>query len=160
MKCTLPIAAITPHSHPHLFLNPPISPLHSSINHHILSCSLSSTSTQSNQPPSPIAILILSCLSSPSPTPLPPHHSNNTHPNFSLWPILLLSTVTAAAAAAAGGCYHTFGQLLSDLRRMLSNAVTYNIRHMDSDSTGISKLVYEAAIFLQDKVDSLLTDES
>ena len=35
---------------------------------------------------------------------------------------------------------------------MLTNAIAYNKKHMDTDSTGLSKAVYEAAVFLQEKV--------
>jgi hypothetical protein len=52
----------------------------------------------------------------------------------------------------AGGRYSTYGQLTGDLRRMLLNAIAYNKKHMDTDSTGLSKAVYDAAIFLQEKV--------
>ena len=39
---------------------------------------------------------------------------------------------------------------------MLTNALVYNKRHLDTDSTGLSKAVYEAAIFLQEKLEKLL----
>jgi hypothetical protein len=35
---------------------------------------------------------------------------------------------------------------------MLTNAIAYNKKHMDTDSTGLSKAVYDAAVFLQEKV--------
>jgi hypothetical protein len=72
-----------------------------------------------------------------------------------------ISSATAAAilatANAAGGSYRNYGQFLGDLRRMFANAINYNSKHMDTDSTGISKLVYEAAIYLQEKVCYSLT---
>ena len=39
---------------------------------------------------------------------------------------------------------------------MLTNALVYNKRHLDTDSTGLSKAVYEAALFLQEKLEKLL----
>ena len=59
-------------------------------------------------------------------------------------------------ACTAGGRYSTYGQLTGDLRRMLLNAIAYNKKHMDTDSTGLSKAVYDAAIFLQEKVSFVL----
>ena len=39
---------------------------------------------------------------------------------------------------------------------MLTNALVYNKKHLDTDNTGLSKAVYEAALFLQDKLEKLL----
>ena len=39
---------------------------------------------------------------------------------------------------------------------MLTNALAYNKKHMDTDSTGLSRSVYESAIFLQEKLERLL----
>jgi len=55
------------------------------------------------------------------------------------------------------GCsYRTFGQLFTDLRRIFTNAITYNTKHIATDTTGISKLVLEAAGVLKDKLERLL----
>lgn len=40
---------------------------------------------------------------------------------------------------------------------MFSNAIKYNSAHLASDTTGITKLVYEAALFLQEKLEGLLS---
>jgi hypothetical protein len=61
------------------------------------------------------------------------------------------------ACLAAGGRYGTYGQLVGDLRRMFTNALAYNKKHLETDSTGLSKGVYEAAIFLQEKLERLIT---
>lgn len=52
--------------------------------------------------------------------------------------------------------YSKYGEFVSDLRRVFSNAIKYNSAHLASDTTGITKLVYEAAQFLQEKLEGLL----
>ena len=59
------------------------------------------------------------------------------------------AATAAAAAAAAGGAYRSFGQLFGDLRRMFTNAIVYNTKHLATDTTGISQLVLDAAHTLQ-----------
>ena len=59
-----------------------------------------------------------------------------------------------------GGRYSTYAQLMVDLRRMLTNAIVYNKKHVDTDSTGLSKAVYEAAMYLQEKLERLLNSFS
>ena len=52
--------------------------------------------------------------------------------------------------------YENYYEFLSDCRRIFSNAIKYNEVHVDSDSTGLSKLIYEAALSLQEKLEGLI----
>jgi hypothetical protein len=52
--------------------------------------------------------------------------------------------------------YVKYGEMVADLRRCFANAVKYNFAHLSSDTTGSSKLVYEAALMMQEKLETLL----
>ena len=52
--------------------------------------------------------------------------------------------------------YENYYEFLCDCRRIFSNAIKYNAAHIDSDSTGLSKLVHDAAITLQEKLEGLI----
>lgn len=52
--------------------------------------------------------------------------------------------------------YVTYGQFLEDFRRIFSNAKKYNVIYKDTDDSGVSRSVYEAAIILADRLESLL----
>eukprot|EP01038_Epipyxis_sp_PR26KG_P013845 gene13845-18568_t len=56
--------------------------------------------------------------------------------------------------------YDTYFSFVSDLRRVFSNAIKYNEVHLETDPTGVSKLVFEAAKLLQSKLESLLVQFS
>jgi hypothetical protein len=51
--------------------------------------------------------------------------------------------------------YTHYGEFIGDLRRVFANALKYNRAHMNSDSTGISLLVVQAAERLGAKLESL-----
>ena len=53
--------------------------------------------------------------------------------------------------------YSRYGEFVSDLRRVFSNAVKYNSAHLHSDTTGISIQVHEAALMLQERLELLLS---
>jgi hypothetical protein len=52
--------------------------------------------------------------------------------------------------------YSKFGEFVADLRRVFSNALKYNGAHLTSDDTGITRLVYDAALMLQERLEGLL----
>lgn len=52
--------------------------------------------------------------------------------------------------------YVTYGQFLEDFRRIFSNAKKYNVIYKDTDDSGVSRSVYEAAIILADRLESLI----
>ena len=52
--------------------------------------------------------------------------------------------------------YVKYGEFIADLRRVFSNALKYNGAHLASDSTGITKLIYDAAEMLQERLEGLL----
>eukprot|EP01032_Pedospumella_encystans_P016544 gene16544-18873_t len=52
--------------------------------------------------------------------------------------------------------YLKYGEFVADLRRVFTNAIKYNGAHLTSDSTGITQQVYEAALMLQERLESLL----
>lgn len=52
--------------------------------------------------------------------------------------------------------YATYGEFLADLRRIFSNAQTYNKRHIEKDVTGVSKRVYDAAVVFAEKLEGLI----
>jgi hypothetical protein len=54
--------------------------------------------------------------------------------------------------------YQTYGEFIDDLRRIFTNAIKFNGAHLTSDTTGVSKLVYDAAIVLQDRLESILSN--
>jgi hypothetical protein len=45
---------------------------------------------------------------------------------------------------------------VADLRRVFSNALKYNGAHLASDTTGITRAVYDAAKMLQERLEGLL----
>lgn len=53
--------------------------------------------------------------------------------------------------------YESYGEYVTDLKRVFDNAKKYNVAHMDRDDTGTSKLVYEAAIFFGERLEQLLS---
>jgi hypothetical protein len=52
--------------------------------------------------------------------------------------------------------YIKFGEFVADLRRVFSNAIKYNGAHLASDTTGITRAVYDAAKMLQERLEGLL----
>lgn len=54
------------------------------------------------------------------------------------------------------GRYSNHGEFISDFRRVFANAIKYNGAHLETDSTGLSKIVHEAAVLLQARLESLL----
>jgi hypothetical protein len=52
--------------------------------------------------------------------------------------------------------YVKFGEFVADLRRVFSNAIKYNGAHLTSDTTGITRAVYDAAKMLQERLEGLL----
>eukprot|EP00981_Chlorochromonas_danica_P009874 scaffold2858_cov245-Ochromonas_danica.AAC.13 len=52
--------------------------------------------------------------------------------------------------------YQTYGEFLTDMRRVFSNAITYNQVHLESDTTGMSKIIYEAAQMYSERLEGLL----
>ncbi len=51
--------------------------------------------------------------------------------------------------------YNNYFEFISDCRRIFSNAIKYNAAHIASDTTGLSQLVFDAAVYLQEKLESL-----
>jgi hypothetical protein len=52
--------------------------------------------------------------------------------------------------------YSRMGDFLQDLRKVFTNAETYNKAHIETDTTATSKLVYEAALVFEEKLENLL----
>lgn len=50
--------------------------------------------------------------------------------------------------------YKKYGEFISDLRLIFQNAIKYNGAHLTSDSTGISRKVYDAAFELQERLEA------
>ena len=53
--------------------------------------------------------------------------------------------------------YQKYSEFVADLRRVFTNAIKYNKAHLDTDTTGSSQLVYDAAIMLQERLENLLS---
>lgn len=54
--------------------------------------------------------------------------------------------------------YNFYGEFVEDLKRIFDNAIKYNSVHRDSDTTGVSQYVYDAAIAMRSKLDTWLPD--
>ena len=52
--------------------------------------------------------------------------------------------------------YETVMELVVDLKRVFQNAIKYNKVHLETDNTGLSVKIYEAAQVLQTRLESLL----
>jgi hypothetical protein len=52
--------------------------------------------------------------------------------------------------------YKKIGDFVQDLRRVFSNAKVFNKAHIDTDPTETSKLIYEAALIFDEKLEGLL----
>jgi len=52
--------------------------------------------------------------------------------------------------------YANYGEFLSDLRLVFSNAIKYNSAHKDTDNTGVSKIIYESALRYQKKLEEII----
>ncbi len=62
----------------------------------------------------------------------------------------------SSSSSSNVGRYSTYGEFISDLRRIFSNALKYNDAHRASDHTGLSQLIYDAALVLQARLENLL----
>jgi hypothetical protein len=52
--------------------------------------------------------------------------------------------------------YQKIHDFITDIRRVFSNAKLYNKNHLESDTTQISKAIYEAATIFEEKLENLL----
>lgn len=52
--------------------------------------------------------------------------------------------------------YQKYGEFIAELRRCFANSIKYNGAHLTSDTTGSSRMVYDAAIMMRDKLEGLL----
>ena len=52
--------------------------------------------------------------------------------------------------------YIFYGEFLSDLRLVFSNAIKYNSAHKDTDNTGVSKNIYESALKYQKRLEDVI----
>lgn len=52
--------------------------------------------------------------------------------------------------------YVTYADFVTDLRRVFVNAQTYNAVHLSTDSTGMSKVIFDAAAMYQERLEGLL----
>jgi hypothetical protein len=52
--------------------------------------------------------------------------------------------------------YRTYSEFIEDCRRVFTNAIKYNGANKDTDSTGLSLIIYNAAVYLQAKLEGLL----
>lgn len=66
-----------------------------------------------------------------------------------------LGTITTKLENCATTRYN-YGDMIADLRRVFSNAKKYNAVHRTTDDTGVSQQVYDAAVFLEEKLEGLL----
>ena len=66
-----------------------------------------------------------------------------------------LSTVKAKLEAIPPhyGNYHEF---IDDLRLIFSNSICYNKMHLETDTTGVSEIILQAALYFQAKLENLL----
>jgi hypothetical protein len=54
------------------------------------------------------------------------------------------------------GRYRSYCDFMDDCRRVFSNAIKYNGHHKETDTTGLSLLIYNAAMLFQSKLEGLL----
>lgn len=52
--------------------------------------------------------------------------------------------------------YRGYGEYIENLRRVFTNAIKYNSKHVESDDTGVSAMLYEAAMDYQVRLEGLL----